>query len=208
MRAASWIQTWDSQGVHRTGTPGDNAGGGLAGRRSRVALGGDVTNRNVRTQPDGSIRSRAGSNAPATGSRACRSSTSPPTGPGGIRDAIALVHLSPWAVYTPDYHAMRHASDRAGMVIVCEGAEPGLGLLNAERFREPHGCPAIHVARMPWRDAGADGELLSPDDSGRPQRRGHNSRPRQVPARDCRNDATLVLVAIDVRTRRRSGVLA
>jgi len=44
---------------------------------------------------------------------------------------------------------MRRASDRAGLVIVCQGAEPGLGLLNAEQFREPYGCPAIHIARMP-----------------------------------------------------------
>ena len=44
---------------------------------------------------------------------------------------------------------MRRSSERAGLVIVCQGAEPGLGLLNAERFREPYGCPAIHVATMP-----------------------------------------------------------
>ena len=73
----------------------------------------------------------------------------PPTGADGVRGSIGVVHLSPWAVYTSDYHAMRRASDRAAMVIVCQGAEPGLGLLNAERFREPYGCPAIHVARMP-----------------------------------------------------------
>ena len=25
-RAARWLQAWDSQGIHRTGTPGDEAG--------------------------------------------------------------------------------------------------------------------------------------------------------------------------------------
>ena len=74
---------------------------------------------------------------------------SPPTGPDGINGPIAVIPLSPWAVYTPDYHAMRRASDRAGMVIVCQGGEPGLGLLNAEQFRNPYGCPALHVAEMP-----------------------------------------------------------
>ena len=44
---------------------------------------------------------------------------------------------------------MRLASGRAGMVVVCQGAEPGLGLLNAEQFRKPHGCPALHVAALP-----------------------------------------------------------
>ena len=74
---------------------------------------------------------------------------SPPTAAEGINSRIAVVPLSPWAVYTPDYQAMRRASDRAGMVIVCQAGEPGLGLLNAEQFREPYGCPAIQVAEMP-----------------------------------------------------------
>ena len=39
----------------------------------------------------------------------------------------------------------RNASHRA-LVIVCRGAHPGLGLLNAEEFRAPYGAPAIHVA--------------------------------------------------------------
>ena len=31
-------------------------------------------------------------------------------------------------------------------MIVCTGVRPGMGLLNAERFRNPYGAPAIHVS--------------------------------------------------------------
>ena len=146
MRAASWLWAWDSQGIHRTGTAGDNAGAEWLAREAS-ALGGMVSLEAFtlnRVDPVGCrIDTAAG---PVEGVPVF---DSPPTGPDGISGPIAIVRLSPWAVYTPDYHAMRRASDRAGMVIVCDGAEPGLGLLNAEQFREPYGCPAIHVAEMP-----------------------------------------------------------
>src|SRR5947209_10713408 len=32
------------------------------------------------------------------------------------------------------------------LVIICTGARPGMGLLNAERFRRPYGAPTIHVS--------------------------------------------------------------
>ncbi|MGE4048886.1 MAG: hypothetical protein AB7F35_28840, partial [Acetobacteraceae bacterium] len=43
---------------------------------------------------------------------------------------------------------------------ICQGAKPGLGLLNAEQFRAPYGAPAIHVsseARDRVRDAAERG---------------------------------------------------
>ena len=41
MRAATWLRAWDSQGVHRTGTPGDTAGAEWLAREA-AALGATV----------------------------------------------------------------------------------------------------------------------------------------------------------------------
>jgi hypothetical protein len=146
MRAAAWLQAWDAQGVHRTGTAGDAAGAEWLAREA-AALGASVALepfRLSRIDPESCWVESAGGRIEGV-----PVFDSPPTGPGGVNGPIAAVRLSPRAVYTPDYHAMRRASDRAAMVIVCQGVEPGLGLLNAERFREPYGCPAIQVAEMP-----------------------------------------------------------
>ena len=67
-------------------------------------------------------------------------------GPVGAPTSIAVAELSPRGIYTPDYEELRHNAAHRGLVIVCNGANPGLGLLNAERFRKPYGAPAIHVS--------------------------------------------------------------
>jgi hypothetical protein len=142
----TWLQAWDSQDVHRTGTDGDKAGAEWLAREAS-ALGATVSLEKFslnRIDPVSCWVESAGSRIEGV-----PVFDSPPTGPLGLNGPIAVVRLSPWAVYTPDYRAMRRASDRAGMVIVCQGDELGLALLNAERFREPYGCPAIHVAEMP-----------------------------------------------------------
>lgn len=132
--------------MHRTGTAGDKASAEWLAREA-AALGASVSLETFslnRIDPVSCwVESASGriEGVPVF--------DSPPTGPLGITGPIALVRLSPWAVYTPDYRAMRRASDRAGMVIVCQGDELGLALLNAERFRDPYGCPAIQVAEMP-----------------------------------------------------------
>ena len=146
MRAAAWLRAWDAQGVHRTGTPGDQAGAEWLAREA-ASLGAAVAMESFelnRIDPMSCWIESAGQRIEGV-----PVFDSPATGPDGVNGPIALVPLSPWAVYTPDYHALRRTSDRAGMVIVCQGAAPGLGLLNAERFRDPYGCPAIHIARMP-----------------------------------------------------------
>jgi hypothetical protein len=145
-QAASWLQAWDGQGIHRTGTAEDKASAQWLAREAEV-LGATVsleTYRLNRIDPVSCWVECAGARIEGV-----PVFDSPPTGPMGLNGPIALVRLSPWAVYTPDYRAMRRASDRAGMVIVCQGEELGLALLNAERFREPYGCPAIQVAEMP-----------------------------------------------------------
>ena len=146
MRAATWLQAWDSQGVHRTGTPGDTAGAEWLAREA-AALGAEVAMETFplsRLDPiqtwiecDGrQIESVPVFDAPSTTAE-------------GVTGDIALVPLSPWSVYTPEYQALRRGARHAGLVIVCEGGEPGLALLNAEHFRDPYGCPAVHVAAMP-----------------------------------------------------------
>ena len=144
--AASWLQAWDSLGMHRTGTAGDNAGADWLAMQAR-ALGASVSTETFavsRVDPVSCWIEADG--ARIEGVPVFDSS---PTGPNGITGTIDVVPLSPWAVYTPDYQAMRRSSDRAGLVIVCQGSEPGLALLNAEQFREPYGCPAIQVAATP-----------------------------------------------------------
>ena len=61
---------------------------------------------------------------------------------GHLGKDMAVVGLSPWAVYTPEYHALRREKP---LIIICKGECPGLGLLNAEHFNRPYGHPAIHV---------------------------------------------------------------
>ncbi len=67
-------------------------------------------------------------------------------GPVGSAAAIGVVELSPQAVYAPDYEKLRRAARHDALVVVCDGTRPGMGLLNAERFRAPYGAPAIHVS--------------------------------------------------------------
>jgi hypothetical protein len=143
---ANWLQAWDQHGIHRTGTAGDRAGADWLAREA-TSLGASVsfeTFQLSRIDPVSCWIESGGNRIEGV-----PVFDSPPTGPDGIAGPLALVSLSPWAVYTPDYQAMRRSSDRQGLVIVCQGAEPGLGLLNAEQFREPYGCPTIHVAEMP-----------------------------------------------------------
>jgi hypothetical protein len=145
-RAASWLHAWDSQGIHRTGTAGDKASAQWLAREA-AALGATVALEHFslnRIDPVSCWVECAGARIEGV-----PVFDSPPTGPLGLNGPIAIVRLSPWAVYSPDYRAMRRASDRTGMVIVCQGEELGLALLNAERFREPYGCPTIHVAELP-----------------------------------------------------------
>ena len=64
---------------------------------------------------------------------------------GVIGETIAIATLRPDAVYKGDYRRLREEAAHVGLVIVCQGTHPGLGLLNAEQFNTPYGAPAIHV---------------------------------------------------------------
>src|SRR2546429_49714 len=55
-----------------------------------------------------------------------------------------------WTGHPPHRDARRPGLRRTGghraLVVICTGDRPGLGLLNAEQFRQPYGAPAVHVS--------------------------------------------------------------
>jgi hypothetical protein len=65
---------------------------------------------------------------------------------GGHDEAILVAKLTPRSVYTGEYERLRRDAAHRALVIVCTGERPGMGLPNAERFRNPYGAPAIHVS--------------------------------------------------------------
>ena len=147
MEAARWLRSWDSHDLHRTGTAGDEAGAAwLAGEVA--ALGAVATSETFtldRIDPVAAFLEVDGERIDGV-----PVFDAPPTGPDGISGSldvdIAVAELSPHAVYSGEYQGLRRKGRHRALVIVCQGAQPGLGLLNAEQFRAPVGVPAIHVA--------------------------------------------------------------
>lgn len=151
-RAATWLQAWDSQGTHRTATHGDTAGAEWL-EREATALGAHVIVEAFaldRIDPIACYLELSGSRIDGV-----PMFDAPTSGPDGIAgtlgsitsDAdIGVAELSPQAVYTGEYRALREHARHRGLVIICKGEQPGMGLLNAEQFRQPYGLPSIHVA--------------------------------------------------------------
>jgi hypothetical protein len=151
-RAVAWLTAWDSQGVHRTGTAGDEAGAVWLAHEAAglgVEVGSEVFELD-RLDPvacylelDGERISGAPAfDAPATGASGATGTLSL----NGHDEAILVAKLTPRSVYTGEYERLRRDTAHRALVIVCTGERPGMGLLNAERFRNPHGAPAIHVS--------------------------------------------------------------
>ena len=151
-RAVAWLTAWDSQGIHRTGTTGDEAGA-LWLARQAAGLGVDVTKEVFelnRLDPVACYLELDGkriSGVPAF--------DAPPTNGDGIAgtlslsghdQAILVAQLWPRSVYTGEYERLRRDTAHRALLIVCTGDRPGMGLLNAERFRHPYGAPTIHVS--------------------------------------------------------------
>jgi hypothetical protein len=151
-RAAAWLTAWDSQGSHRTATAGDEAAAHWLGREA-ARFGVEVTNEVFeleRLDPvacylelDGEhISAVPAFDAPATGANGVTGTL----GLNGHDEAILVATLSPRSVYTREYEGLRRDAAHRALVIVCTGDQPGMGLLNAERFQNPYGAPAIHVS--------------------------------------------------------------
>ena len=149
-RAAEWLAAWDAQGTHRTATIGDEAGADwLLAEASRLGATPACEEFTVdRLDPvaayleiDGTrIAGEPVFDAPATDTDGVTGAL----GPIGGQAVIGVAELSPHIVYTPDYQRLRDGRQH-GLVIICQGVRPGLGLLNAEQFRHPYGAPAIQI---------------------------------------------------------------
>lgn len=164
--AERWLDAWDSQGTHRTGTEGDQAGADWLYAQAR-ALGAAPVFEPFpmdRIDPVETFLEVGDQRFPGV-----PVFDSPPTGglSGVLGQGIAVAELAPRAVYGPTWRALRQDQGPAGLVVLCQGEHPGLGLLNAEQFKAPYGAPAIHLdsgAAEAVRDAvacGAMGRLVS-----------------------------------------------
>jgi hypothetical protein len=151
-RATAWLTAWDSQGGHRTATTGDQAGADWLFREA-VSLGAAPTVEKFaldRLDPVDAYLEFDGArvagmpifDAPGTGDEGVTGIL----GLAGAETLIAVAELSPRGIYTPDYQEMRRNAGHRGLVIICRGKEPGLGLLNADCFSHPYGLPAIQVS--------------------------------------------------------------
>jgi hypothetical protein len=145
-RAAAWLQAWDAQGVHRTGTAGDAAGAEWLAAEARV-LGVDVAIEEFafdRLDPIATFLEIGGQRIEGV-----PVFDAPPTDPDGIAGrlggAIAVAELSPRAVYTGEFQRLRRLGGHEALVVICQGDAPGLALINAEDFRAPYGAPALHL---------------------------------------------------------------
>lgn len=143
--AAEWLRAWDSQGVHRTGTEADAASAAwLAGEVERLGARAELEpfalDRLDPLEACLEIQGRRIDGVPVF--------DAPPTDgvTGTLGADIAVAELSPQAVYSGEYQALRRNTSSRALVILCKGAHPGLGLLNAEQFREPYGTPAVHLS--------------------------------------------------------------
>ena len=151
-RTVDWLTAWDSHGTHRTGTDGDEAGARwLADEVS--SLGVEVTSEAFgldRLDPVACYLELGGERIPAVPVfDAPTTDADGITGPlgfcGGGGRAILIAELTPRSVYSGEYEKLRRGTPHRALVIVCSGEAPGMGLLNAEHFRDPYGAPAIHV---------------------------------------------------------------
>ena len=151
-RAARWLAVWDGHGIHRTATAGDNTGVEWLAAEAR-ALGASVSIEEFaldRLDPITTFLEIGGEriegvpvfDAPATDEAGVVGRL----GAAGGEGEIAVAELSARAVYTGEYERLRRTSTHRGLVIVCTGEAPGLGLNNAEDFRRPYGVPAIYVS--------------------------------------------------------------
>jgi hypothetical protein len=145
-RAAAWLEAWDGQGIHRTGTPGDAAGAEwLANEVAGIA--GEVEIEEFafeRLDPEEAYLEIGGTRI--EGVPVFDAPASPTDGiTGRLGQEIAVHELNPRAVYSGAFRRLREAGNHRALVVVCQGEAPGLGLLNAEQYTAPHGAPALHV---------------------------------------------------------------
>lgn len=153
-RAAHWLAEWDGQGIHRTGSIGGRASAAWLAREA-AALGVEPSVEEFaleRLDPIECFLETAGRrieavpvfDAPATDAQGIQGRL----GQVGSEAEIGLAELSPRSVYTGRFERLRRQTRHRALVVLCAGERPGMGLLNAEQFREPYGAPALHVSSI------------------------------------------------------------
>src|SRR5580692_3151328 len=127
VRAAAWLRAWDTQGIHRTGTDGDEAGAAWL-ETAAAALGAVVMTETFsleRVDPSEAFVALGDTRIPGV-----PVFDAPPTdlvgisgtlGPAGGDAEIGVVELSPHAVYSGAYRTLRRASQHRALLIVCHG---------------------------------------------------------------------------------------
>ena len=153
-RASAWLAAWDQLGIHRTATVGGRAGAAWLAREA-AAFGVEVTIEEFaldRLDPiscflEFGVRQIAAVpvfDAPATADAGIEGRL----GILGSDADIGVAELSPRAVYTGEFERIRCDARHRALVVLCAGDRPGLGLLNAEQFRNSYGAPAVHVSSI------------------------------------------------------------
>jgi hypothetical protein len=157
-RTSAWLAAWDGQDIHRTATPGDEAGAAWLAGEAR-AMGANVEIERFpldRLDPTTAFVELEGTRYPGVAMF-----DAPDTRDGRVwsvagfinqgEGLIALGEYSPPAVHQPDFAAMRRESKHWALVLVTKGGAPGLALLDAEHFSQPFG-PAILQVSSEYRD--------------------------------------------------------
>jgi hypothetical protein len=145
-RAAAWLEAWDRQGTHRTGTPGDRAGADWLAAEAMALSGEAAVEEFVFERLDPALAYLDIGDTRISGVPVFDAPNGTIDGIAGrLGHDIAVAELSPRAVYSGEFRRLREAGGHHGLVVICTGDAPGLGLLNAEQFKTPYGMPAIHV---------------------------------------------------------------
>jgi hypothetical protein len=153
-RISGFIQVYDSQGIHRTGTDVDDASGAWLLEQVRGAGGLGALERFHLSRVD--VRACT----VAAGSRTIEglpmfdggftgpNGVSGRIGPGGSNAEVALVDLDGPAISSEgrSLDALRRGSRHRAVVCITRGNQPGLTPMNAARFHDPFGIPVVQVA--------------------------------------------------------------
>ena len=151
-RISRWIEAYDQQGIHRTGTAGDH--------RSAEWLAAEVRKLGAkpvlesfsldRVDPLDCFVEVAGKriegvplfDAAFTDANGIHGKL----GVFGGEAELGLIELPPSAEYGPNYETTRRNSQHKALIIVTKGARAGLCLINGAYFEHPFGSPALQVS--------------------------------------------------------------
>lgn len=151
-RISRWIEAYDRQGIHRTGTVGDHRSANWLAAEARK-LGTKPALESFaldRVDPLDCFVELNGKriegvplfDAAFTDAEGVRGKL----GVFGGGADIGLIELPPNAEYVPNYEATRRNSQHKGLIIITRGAKPGLSLINGAYFEHPFGSHALQVS--------------------------------------------------------------